>query len=164
MGFKKKKFRFELNIFVTLLSLYFYLRETKKLKSEMQRLMLKSKIHRAKITDANLYYEGSFTIDEEILEKANILPYEQVSVVNINNGERFETYVIPGKRGNRDFCLNGAAARKGATGDEVIIISYSILDEEELVNYKPLVILLDENNNIVEITNKTEPNKLIGKK
>jgi aspartate 1-decarboxylase len=138
--------------------------ENQKIEIKMQRLMLKSKIHRAKITDANLYYEGSFTIDEEILEKANILPYEQVSVVNINNGERFETYVIPGTRGNRDFCLNGAAARKGAPGDEVIIISYSIVSEEELVNYKPLVILLDENNNIAEITNKTEPNKLIGKK
>ncbi len=137
--------------------------EITKINTRMQRLMLKSKIHRAIITDANLYYEGSFTIDEEILEQANILPYEQVSVVNINNGERFETYVIPGKRGQRDFCLNGAAARKGAPGDEVIIISYAILNEVELGNYKPLVILLDENK-IVEITDKTEPNKIIGKK
>ncbi|ROL56584.1 aspartate 1-decarboxylase [Bacteroidetes/Chlorobi group bacterium Naka2016] len=129
----------------------------------MQREMLKSKIHRAKITDANLYYEGSFTIDEELLEAGNILPYEKVSVVNINNGERFETYVIPGERGKRQFCLNGAAARKGAVGDEVIIISYAIYSEEELKNYKPLIVLLDENNNITEITHYTEPNKLVKK-
>ncbi|MCX7908015.1 MAG: aspartate 1-decarboxylase [Ignavibacteria bacterium] len=130
----------------------------------MQRIMLKSKIHRAKITDANLYYEGSFTIDEELLEAANILPYEKVSVVNINNGERFDTYVIPGLRGKREFCLNGAAARKGAIGDEVIVISYSIYTEEELKNYKPLVVLLDQNNNIVEITDKTEANKIVSKR
>jgi len=129
----------------------------------MQRIMLKSKIHRAKITDANLYYDGSFTIDEEILEIANILPYERVSVVNINNGERFDTYVIPGNRGKREFCLNGAAARKGAIGDEVIVISYSVYDEEELAHYKPLVVILDQNNNVVEITDKTEPNKLVRK-
>jgi aspartate 1-decarboxylase len=129
----------------------------------MQRIMLKSKIHRARITDANLYYEGSFTIDEEILEVANILPYEKVSVVNINNGERFDTYVIPGNRGKREFCLNGAAARKGAIGDEVIVISYSVYNEDELANYKPLVIILDQNNNILEITDKTEPNKLVKK-
>lgn len=129
----------------------------------MQRLMLKSKIHRAKITDANLYYEGSFTIDQEILERANILPYEKVSVVNINNGERFDTYVIPGERGKREFCLNGAAARKGAIGDEVIIISYSIYNENELENYKPLIVILNEENEITEITDKTEPNKLVKK-
>ncbi len=129
----------------------------------MQRLMLKSKIHRAKITDANLYYEGSFTIDQEILERANILPYEKVSVVNINNGERFDTYVIPGEKGKREFCLNGAAARKGAIGDEVIIISYSIYHENELENYKPLIVILNEKNEIAEITDKTEPNKLVKK-
>jgi aspartate 1-decarboxylase len=126
--------------------------------------MLKSKIHRAKITDANLYYEGSFTIDEELLEAAKILPYEKVSVVNINNGERFETYVIPGKRGSREFCLNGAAARKGAIGDEVIVISYAIYTEDELTNYKPIVVILDQNNDISEITDKTEPNKIVTKR
>jgi len=130
----------------------------------MQRIMLKSKIHRAKITDANLYYEGSFTIDEELLEAAKILPYEKVSVVNINNGERFETYVIPGKRGSREFCLNGAAARKGAIGDEVIVISYAIYFEDELTNYKPVIVILDQNNNISEITDKTEPNKIVTKR
>jgi len=126
----------------------------------MQRTFLKSKIHRARITEANLYYEGSFTIDEEVLAEADILPYEKVSVVNINNGERFETYVIPGKAGNRDFCLNGAAARKGAVGDEVIIISYVNLDKEEINNHKPLILLLDKNNNIVEKGYSTEAKKL----
>ncbi len=129
----------------------------------MQRIMLKSKIHRAKITDANLYYEGSFTIDEELLEVANILPYEKVSVVNINNGERLDTYVIPGVRGGRQFCLNGAAARKGAIGDEVIVISFSVYSEDELKNYKPIVVLLDKNNEISEISYKTEPNKIVPK-
>ncbi len=125
----------------------------------MQRIMLKSKIHRARITDSNLYYEGSFTIDEEILEEANILANEQVSVVNINNGERFETYVIPGKRGGRDFCLNGAAARKGAIGDEMIIISYAHLNEEEIKTHQPTIILVDKNNNIIEKSHSVEPKK-----
>ncbi|MCX7736976.1 MAG: aspartate 1-decarboxylase [Candidatus Kapabacteria bacterium] len=126
----------------------------------MQRTFLKSKIHRARITEANLYYEGSFTIDEEILAEADILPYEKVSVVNINNGERFETYVIPGKAGNRDFCLNGAAARKGTIGDEVIIISYVNLDNEEITKHKPTILLLDKNNNIVEKSHNTEAKKI----
>jgi len=121
--------------------------------------MLKSKIHRARITDSNLYYEGSFTIDENILEEANILPNEQVSVVNINNGERFETYVIPGKRGSKDFCLNGAAARKGAIGDEMIIISYAHLNEEEIKTHQPTIILVDKNNNIIEKSHSVEPKK-----
>jgi len=129
----------------------------------MQRIMLKSKIHRAKITEANLYYEGSFTIDEDIMDSADILPYEKVSVVNINNGERFETYVIPGKRGSKTFCLNGAAARKGTVGDEVIIISYIHLEPEELLTFKPTLILVDKNNNIVETAHETTPHKLISK-
>jgi aspartate 1-decarboxylase len=122
----------------------------------MQRTMLKSKIHRARITAANLYYEGSFTIDEEYLEMADILPYEKVSVVNVNNGERFETYTIPGKRGSRTFCLNGAAARKGAVGDEVIIISYCNLTDDELVSYRPVVVLVDKHNNLIEKSYKIE--------
>ena len=125
----------------------------------MQRLMLKSKIHRAVLTNANLYYEGSFTIDSELLEEANMLPYEKVSVVNINNGARFETYVIPGERGKREFCLNGAAARKGAVGDEVIIISYSLMTDEEIKGYEPTIILVDKNNNIISKTHSTEANK-----
>ena len=129
----------------------------------MQRIMLKSKIHRARITEANLYYEGSFTIDEEILDKADIIPYEKVSVVNINNGERFETYVIPGKRGSKIFCLNGAAARKGTIGDEVIVISYIMLDPEELKDFRPSLIFVDRNNNIIDKSFETSPQKLISK-
>jgi aspartate 1-decarboxylase len=123
----------------------------------MQRIMLKSKIHRARITDANLYYEGSFTIDEDIMDAAEIASYEKVAIVNVNNGERFETYVIPGKRGSKTFCLNGAAARKGEVGDEVIIISYAILNENELESHIPNVILLDKNNDIIKTDNITEP-------
>lgn len=122
----------------------------------MQRIMLKSKIHRARITEANLYYEGSLTIDEHLMEESNILSYEKVAVVNVNNGERFETYVIPGQRGSKVICLNGAAARKGAVGDEVIIISYSNVNEDELADYKPLMILVDENNNIKAKTYSAE--------
>ena len=126
----------------------------------MQRTLLKSKIHRAKITEANLYYEGSFTIDQEIIEEADMLPFEKVDVVNINNGERFQTYIIPGEKGSRTFCLNGAAARKGTVGDEVIIISYANFDEDELKHYKPTIILVDKNNNILSKTHTTTPGKL----
>ena len=122
--------------------------------------MFKSKIHRARITDANLYYEGSFTIDTEIMKEADFLPFEKVSVVNINNGERFETYVIPGEPGKREFCLNGAAARKGAIGDEVIIISYANVDEKELQDFKPTIILVDKNNDIVSKSHSVEANAL----
>lgn len=127
----------------------------------MQRIMLKSKIHRAKVTEANLYYEGSLTIDKELMEEANILEYEKVSVVNINNGERFETYVIPGEKGKREICLNGAAARKGAVGDEIIIISYTILDENEVENWKPTLLLVDEYNNIKAKYHSVEESSLI---
>ena len=117
----------------------------------MQRTILKSKIHRATITDANLNYEGSLTVDTELLEVADILPYEKVSVVNINNGERLETYVIEGKPGSREICLNGAAARKGAAGDKIIIISYVTATVEEIASFKPTIILVDDNNNIKKI-------------
>ncbi len=90
----------------------------------MFRLMLRSKIHRATVTDANLEYEGSLTVDPELLEAAGILPYEQVSVSNLNNGERFETYVIPGTRGRGEMVLNGPTARKGLKGDKVIVFCY----------------------------------------
>ncbi len=127
----------------------------------MQRFFLKSKIHQAKITQADLYYEGSLSIDMDLMEKADILENEKVSVVNINNGERFETYVIPGKRGSGIIGLNGAAARKGAVGDRIIIISYCIMDteSESYNNYKPNVVLVDENNRIKELYNQiTNPN------
>lgn len=116
----------------------------------MRRIMCKSKIHRAKVTEANLYYEGSLTIDSDLLDAADILPYERVQVVNVNNGERFETYTIPGKRKSGIICLNGAAARLGHVKDEIIIITYGTYSPEELKTYKPIVILLDKDNKIIE--------------
>ncbi len=110
--------------------------------------MLKSKIHRAVVTEADLHYEGSLTIDRDLMDAANIIEYEKVAVVNINNGERFETYVIPGERASKTICLNGAAARKGQKGDRVIIISYVNVDDDELDAYKPTVILVDDNNDV----------------
>jgi len=115
----------------------------------MLRMMHKSKIHRATVTDANLNYLGSITIDEELMEAADILPNERVQVVNNNNGERLETYVIAGKRGSGVICLNGAAARKAQRGDTVIIISYALMDESETREVSPKVVLVDEDNQIV---------------
>ena len=125
--------------------------------------MFKSKLHRARITHADLYYEGSLTIDEELMEAADLLPYEKVSVVNINNGERFERYVIPGRRGSRDIGLNGAAARKGQVGDEVIIISYTTVPDDEAREIKPTVVLLDKNNDIVSRTDSVEAYTYLGR-
>lgn len=118
----------------------------------MLRNFLKSKIHQATITQAELYYEGSLTIDIELMETADIRPYEKVSVVDINNGERFETYVIPGKRGTGVMCVNGAAARLVSVGDLIIVMSYCQLNAEEIDNYKPLVVLLDKENHIKQIS------------
>ena len=114
----------------------------------MFRLMLRSKIHRATVTDSNLEYDGSLTVDPLLLEAASILPYEQVSVSNLNNGERFETYVIPGKQGSGQIVLNGPTARKGLKGDKVIIFCYEFFNEEELKRFKPKIILVDTNNKI----------------
>ncbi|WP_024954096.1 aspartate 1-decarboxylase [Sulfurospirillum arcachonense] len=113
--------------------------------------MLYSKIHRASVTDANLNYVGSITIDEELMEASNLIVGQKVEIVNINNGERFSTYVIKGERGKRDICLNGAAARKAEIGDRIIIIAYASMNEEERAKFKPYVVLVDENNNINEI-------------
>ncbi len=114
--------------------------------------MLYSKIHRATVTDANLNYVGSITIDEELMEEANLLVGQKVDIVNINNGERFSTYVIKGKRGKRDICLNGAAARKVHTGDKIIIIAYAEMTLEEAKIFKPAVLIVDDNNDIIEKT------------
>jgi aspartate 1-decarboxylase len=122
----------------------------------MRRIMCKSKIHRARVTQAELYYEGSLTVDSDLLDAADILPYERVQVCNVNNGERFETYIIPGKRLSRTVCLNGAAARLGSVGDEIIIISYATYNEEELKNFRPNVLLLDKDNKIVDIKKDSE--------
>lgn len=110
------------------------------------RRMLKSKIHRATVTDANLNYEGSITIDTELLALSDIRPYEQVFVVNINTGDRFETYAIVGEAGNGDMCLNGAAARLAQPGDLIIVMSYAEYAESDLDDYEPQVVLVDERN------------------
>lgn len=112
----------------------------------MQRTLLKSKIHRATITDSNLEYEGSLTIDENLMEAADILPFEQIKVYNVHNGARFDTYAIPGPKGRGDICLNGAAARMGAKGDLVIIVTYSTYTEAELKNHQPKIVLVDAHN------------------
>ncbi len=113
--------------------------------------MLYSKIHRATVTDANLNYVGSITIDEELMEAARLRVGQKVEILNINNGERFATYVIKGERGKRDICLNGAAARKAQPGDKIIIVAYAYFDEKELSLYEPTIVLVDERNNIDEI-------------
>ena len=110
--------------------------------------MLKSKIHRATITDANLNYEGSLAVDKNLLDEAGLLPYERIKIYNINNGTRIETYLIEGEAGSGIISLNGAAARKGEVGDLIIIVSYALYSPEELQNYKPKVILLNSDNTI----------------
>jgi aspartate 1-decarboxylase len=112
----------------------------------MERLMLKSKIHRATVTEANLAYEGSISIDRDLMRQADIYPHEQVHVVNVSNGERLVTYSIEGDPGQ--ICLNGAAARKANPGDIVIIISYANYREEELANYEPTVVKVDSHNRV----------------
>lgn len=116
--------------------------------------MLYSKIHRATVTDANLNYVGSITIDEDLMKAAKLRVGQKVDIVNINNGERFQTYVIKGVAGSKDMCLNGAAARKVEIGDKIIVISYASYSEDELKEYNPTVVLLDEKNDIALITNE----------
>jgi aspartate 1-decarboxylase len=114
----------------------------------MQIQVLKSKIHRVKITQAELHYVGSITLDEDLMDAANLIENEKVQVVNVNNGERLETYVIKGERGSGMVCLNGPAARKAAIGDIVIIISYAGMELEEAKKYKPVLIFPDERNQL----------------
>jgi aspartate 1-decarboxylase len=111
--------------------------------------VVKSKIHRVKITQAELHYVGSITIDEDIMEASNIIANEKVQIVNVNNGERLETYVIKGERGSGHVCLNGPAARKAQVGDIIIIISYASMDFEEAKKHKPVIIFPDENNKLI---------------
>jgi aspartate 1-decarboxylase len=113
------------------------------------RTMLKSKIHRARVTEGNIAYEGSITIDKKLMRTADILPYEQVQVLNINNGARFSTYAIEGKENGGEICLNGAAARLAAKGDTVIILTYTDMDEADCHNYTPKLVYVDEHNAIV---------------
>jgi aspartate 1-decarboxylase len=110
--------------------------------------MLRAKIHMATVTESNIAYEGSITIDESILEAAGMLPYEQVMISNVNNGERFETYIIPGRKNSGNICLNGPTARKGVVGDKVIIFCYSYFDDSEIQDFKPRIVHVDGKNRI----------------
>ena len=123
------------------------------------RVMLKSKIHRARITDANIDYEGSITIDAKLMEEADILPYERVEVLNINNGARFNTYAIEGEQG--EVCLNGAAARLAVRGDTVIILSYSYLDDAKARHSIPKLVYVDKRNAIIETKRMAEVSTLL---
>ncbi|MFK3958753.1 aspartate 1-decarboxylase [Guptibacillus hwajinpoensis] len=113
--------------------------------------MMKGKIHRARVTEANLNYVGSITIDEDIIEAVGMLPNEKVQIVNNNNGARLETYIIPGARGSGVVCLNGAAARLVQEGDVVIIVAYGMMSEEEARNFTPRVAIMDEHNRIIDM-------------
>lgn len=116
----------------------------------MLKCVLRSKIHQATVTESNINYEGSLTVDEALLEIVGVSPYEQVMVSNLNNGERFETYVISGERDSGVICLNGPTARKGTAGDKIIIFSYGYYTEEEQKNISPILINLDEKNRIIK--------------
>lgn len=116
----------------------------------MFRTLMNGKLHRARVTEANLNYIGSITIDEDLMDAVGFVANEKVQIVNNNNGARFETYCIPGKRGSKTICLNGAAARLVQPGDVVIIISYCLVPEEKIHDHKPKIAVLNENNEIVE--------------
>ncbi len=115
------------------------------------RIMLKSKIHRVRITGANIDYEGSITIDKQLMEAADILPYEQVHVLDVNNGSRFTTYAIEGERGSGQICVNGAAARLVSKGDTAIILTYTNVEENETIGYQPRLVYVDIKNNVTRI-------------
>ena len=118
--------------------------------------LLKSKIHKARVTQSDLSYEGSLAIDRDLMDAVGILPYEKLLIVNANNGERLETYAIPAPRGSRTFCLNGAAARRGEVGDLLTIMVFAAVPVEEAESHRPRVVLLDEHNDVVRQT-PTEP-------
>lgn len=117
----------------------------------MLRSFLRAKIHLAKVTETNLFYEGSISIDSELLEVAGILPYERVWISNMNNEERFDTYVIPAEAGSRIVALNGPAAKKGSVGDRIVIFSYGFITEEDTAVHSPKIVIVDENNNPVKV-------------
>ncbi len=123
----------------------------------MQLQLIKGKIHRARLTHCDLDYEGSLEIDIDYLKKAEILPYEKILVVNATNGERLETYAIPGEAGSRVFRLNGAAAHKGNVGDIVTIMAFGILDEKEAQGFQPKVVVLNEKNDVVAVRRGRTP-------
>jgi aspartate 1-decarboxylase len=123
----------------------------------MLRVMMKSKIHRATITQAEMHYEGSLTISAELMRAADILPYEMVHIYNISNGERFETYAIEGEENSGVICLNGAAARKGAPGDLIIITTYATYEAAELAKHQPKVVMVDKNNHLKNTSSAEKP-------
>ena len=123
----------------------------------MKVTMFKSKLHQMVVTEANLMYEGSITIDQDLLDQAQLLPYEKVQVLNITNGQRLEPYTIPGERGSRVCCLNGAAARLTQIGDRIIVIAYAEMTPEEAQTHKPHVVVVDEYNNPKTVLNYSEP-------
>lgn len=123
----------------------------------MFRTMMKAKLHQARVTEANLNYVGSITIDEHLLEQVDMLPNEKVQIVNNNNGARLETYIIPGEKGSGIVCLNGAAARLVQKGDTIIIISYSLVAETEITSHQPKVAVLNEKNEIVQLIEQEPP-------
>ncbi|WMC10228.1 aspartate 1-decarboxylase [Oceanimonas pelagia] len=126
---------------------------------DMQRIMLRGKLHQARVTHAELNYEGSCAIDQDLLDAVNIREYEQIDIYNIENGERFHTYAIAGERGSKMISLNGAAARKAAVGDRIIICAYAPMSEQQIETYSPNLVYLDAGNNIVR-TSKNIPLQL----
>lgn len=123
----------------------------------MTRTMLKSKIHRATVTDANIHYEGSITLDTDLMEAADILPYEMVQVLDVNNGARLETYTIPGRRGSREVCINGAAARLIHKGDTVLILTYVTVPDDQAHRWHPKIVHVDAGNSIVQTCSQPTP-------
>ncbi len=112
--------------------------------------MLYSKLHRATVTEANLHYVGSITIDQDLLDAANMRVGQKIDIVNINNGERFSTYIIPGEAGKKEMCLNGAAARKVHVGDQIIVIAYASMSEKEADEFEPKIVILEDDNSIAQ--------------
>ncbi len=127
----------------------------------MFRTMMKAKIHRATVTEANLNYIGSITIDEDLIDLVDMLPNEKVQIVNNNNGARLETYIIPGPRGTGVICLNGAAARLVQTGDTVIIISYAMMTDEEAKKHQPTIAIMGENNKVAQLLKEEEHSTIL---
>ena len=123
----------------------------------MKLTMFKSKLHQMVVTEANLMYEGSITIDQDLLDQAQLLSYEKVQVLNVTNGQRLETYTIPGERGSRVCCLNGAAARCTQVGDRIIVIAYTEMTPEEARTHQPRVVVVDEHNNPKTILDYPQP-------
>ena len=123
----------------------------------MVRTMCKSKIHRATVTKSELYYEGSLTLDMALMDAADMKPFEKIQVLNVNNGERLDTYLIPGESNTGIVCLNGPAARRGVVGDEIIIISYADYDDNELEDFKPKIVYVDKRNRISNVEKRNEP-------